>query len=90
MGLLKEFYDYFIEYRNKKLISTFTLMYFNDDLVRYFTKNGICTRAIKKDIMDLLIIRNLKTGKVFAKEVFLILCKIITFPLLLYFGLYKR
>jgi hypothetical protein len=58
--VLKEFYDYFPEYRDKKLIPIFASMYLSDDLVRYLTKNGIYAMAMKEDIMDLLNYEELK------------------------------
>jgi len=54
ISILNEFYDYFPEYRNKKLIPIFASMYLGDDLVSYLTKNGIYAMAIKEDTMDLL------------------------------------
>jgi hypothetical protein len=54
IDVLKEFYDYFPEYKDKKLIPIFASMYLGDDLVSYLTKNGIYAMAIKEDTMDLL------------------------------------
>jgi len=54
IDILKEFYDYFPEYKDKKLIPIFASMYLGDDLVSYLTKNGIYAMAIKEDTMDLL------------------------------------
>ena len=54
IAVLKEFYDYFPEYKGKKLIPIFASMYLSDDLVRYLTKNGIYAMAMKEDTMDLL------------------------------------
>lgn len=51
---LNEFYDYFPEYRDKKLIPVFASMYIGEDLVNYLTKNKIYAMAIKEDSMDLL------------------------------------
>jgi len=60
IGVLKEFYDYFPEYRGKKLIPVFASMYLTDDLVRYLTRNGVYAMAMKEDIMDLLNYEELK------------------------------
>ncbi len=60
IGVLKEFYDYFPEYRGKKLIPVFASMYLSDDLVRYLTRNGIYAMAMKEDTMDLLNYEDLK------------------------------
>jgi hypothetical protein len=54
IDILKEFYDYFPEYKDKKLIPIFASMYLGDDLVSYLTKNGIYAMAIKEYTMDLL------------------------------------
>jgi uncharacterized coiled-coil DUF342 family protein len=58
IDILKEFYDYFPEYKDKKLIPIFASMYLGDDLVSYLTKNGIYAMAIKEDTMDLLNYEN--------------------------------
>jgi len=58
IDVLKEFYDYFPEYKDKKLIPIFASMYLGDDLVSYLTKNGIYAMAIKEDTMDLLNYEN--------------------------------
>jgi len=60
IAVLKEFYDYFPEYKGKKLIPIFASMYLSDDLVRYLTKNGIYAMAMKEDTMDLLNYEELK------------------------------
>ncbi len=60
IGVLKEFYDYFPEYKGKKLIPVFASMYLSDELVRYLTRNGIYAMAMKEDTMDLLNYEELK------------------------------
>lgn len=50
----KEFYDYFPEYKNKKLIPIFASLYLSDDIVNYLSKNNIYAMALKVDIMDIL------------------------------------
>jgi len=52
--ILKEFYDFFPEYSQKKVIPVFTSLYLPEDVVKYLTKNGIYAMAIKGDTMDLL------------------------------------
>jgi hypothetical protein len=52
--VLNEFYDYFPEYKGKKLIPIFASLYLQDDVVKHLTKNGIYAMAIKEDTMDLL------------------------------------
>ncbi|MBI3593100.1 MAG: hypothetical protein HY099_06445, partial [Nitrospirae bacterium] len=56
---LNEFYDYFPEYKGKKLIPIFASLYLQDDVVKYLTKNGIYAMAIKEDTMDLLNYENI-------------------------------
>jgi len=50
----KEFYDYFPEYKNKKLIPIFASLYLSNDIVNYLSKNNIYAMALKVDIMDIL------------------------------------
>lgn len=52
--ILKEFYDFFPEYSQKKIIPIFASLYLSEDVVKYLTKNGIYALAIKGDTMDLL------------------------------------
>lgn len=54
MSLLKEFYDFFPEYSQKRVISLFASLYLPEDVVRYLTKSGIYAMAIKGDTMDLV------------------------------------
>lgn len=50
----KEFYEYFPEYKNKKLIPIFASLYLSDDIVNYLSKNNIYAMALKVEIMDIL------------------------------------
>lgn len=50
----KEFYDYFPEYKNKKLIPIFSSLYLTEDIVNYLSRNKIYAMATKDDIMDIL------------------------------------
>ena len=59
--VLEEFYEYFPEYRGKKLIPVFASLYLPDDLVRYLTKNRVYAMAMKEDTMDLLNYEELNT-----------------------------
>jgi len=54
ISVLKEIYDYFPEYRGKKVIPIFSSLYIPEDLVTYLTKNRIYAMAMKDDTMDLL------------------------------------
>ncbi|MFN3479325.1 MAG: hypothetical protein ACK415_02970 [Thermodesulfovibrionales bacterium] len=54
IGVLQEFYDYFPEYRDKRLIPVFASLYLGDDVVNYLTRHKIYAMAIKEDTMDLL------------------------------------
>jgi len=54
INVLKEIYDYFPEYRGKKIVPIFSSLYIPDDLVTYLTKNNIYAMAMKDDTMDLL------------------------------------
>lgn len=50
----KEFYDYFPEYKNKKLIPIFASLYISDNIANYLSKSKIYAMAMKDDIMDIL------------------------------------
>ena len=54
INVLKEIYDYFPEYKGKKIIPIFSSLYIPEDLVTYLTKNRIYAMAMKDDTMDLL------------------------------------
>ena len=54
INVLKEIYDYFPEYKDKKVIPIFSSLYIPEDLVTYLTKNRIYAMAMKDDTMDLL------------------------------------
>ena len=66
INVLKEIYDYFPEYRGKKVIPIFSSLYIPEDLVTYLTKNRIYAMAMKDDTMDLLnfeqVIDDVKKG----------------------------
>ena len=66
INVLKEIYDYFPEYRGKKIIPIFSSLYIPEDLVTYLTKNRIYAMAMKDDTMDLLnfeqVIDDVKKG----------------------------
>lgn len=57
---LKEFFDYFPEYKGKKVIPIFASLYLGDDVIAYLTKNNIYAMAIKEDTMDLLNFEDIK------------------------------
>ncbi len=52
--LLPQFFDYFPEYRGKKLVPIFASLYVDEQTVEYATQKGIYVLAIKGDTMDLL------------------------------------
>ncbi|NUO08258.1 MAG: hypothetical protein HUU08_06185 [Candidatus Brocadia sp.] len=52
--VLKEMYDYFPEYRGKKIIPIFSSLYIPDTVVTYLTKIKIYAKAMKDDAMELL------------------------------------
>jgi hypothetical protein len=54
IAVLKEIYEYFPEYKGKRLVPVFASLYLPDDAVAYLTKNGIYAMAIKEDMMDLI------------------------------------
>ena len=66
INVLKEIYDYFPEYSDKKIIPIFSSLYIPEDLVTYLTKNRIYAMAMKGDTMDLLnfeqVVDNKKKG----------------------------
>jgi len=49
-----EFYDFFPEYKDKKLIPIFSSLYIPDPVVKQFTKNRICVMALREETMDLV------------------------------------
>ncbi len=51
---LKEFFDYFPEYKGKEIIPIFSSLYLSEDVIDYLTKNSIYAMAIKEDTMDIL------------------------------------
>ncbi len=52
--ILKEIYDYFPEYKEKKIIPIFASLYMPDDIVSFLTKNGIYAMGMKEDTMNLI------------------------------------
>ena len=51
---LKEVYDYFPDYRDKKIIPVFSSFYLPEDVVTYLTKNKIYALGMKDDTMEIL------------------------------------
>ncbi len=49
-----EFFGYFPEYKDKKIIPIFSSLYLSSDMVDYLSKNKIYAMAMKDDTMDLL------------------------------------
>ncbi|MDM7273569.1 hypothetical protein [Sulfurihydrogenibium azorense] len=58
----KKFFEYFPEYKNKKLIPVFSSIYLSEDIVNLLTKNGIYALAFKGSEMDLLNYSEVKKG----------------------------
>jgi hypothetical protein len=56
----KKFFDYFPEYKGKKIIPIFSSLYLQDDVVDVLTKAGIYAMAMKDDTMDLLNFKEIK------------------------------
>ncbi|MBM4067116.1 MAG: hypothetical protein FJ266_16030 [Planctomycetes bacterium] len=54
VAVLKEIYEYFPEYKGKRLVPVFAALYLPDEAIAYLTKNGIYAMAIKDDMMDLM------------------------------------
>lgn len=52
--VLKEFDEYFTEYKGRKLIPIFASLYLPDEVIDYLTKNKIYAMAARGDMMDLL------------------------------------
>ncbi|PMP59789.1 MAG: hypothetical protein C0198_06755 [Sulfurihydrogenibium sp.] len=57
-----EFFEYFPEYKNKKLIPIFSSIFLSEDLVNLLTKKGIYALAFKGSEMDLLNYNEVKRG----------------------------
>ncbi|MDM8528330.1 hypothetical protein QUF58_08950 [Anaerolineales bacterium HSG24] len=49
-----EFFDYFPEYRGRKLIPIFSSLYLDEAVVNYLTKKGVYALAMNDETMDLL------------------------------------
>ncbi|PMQ01786.1 MAG: hypothetical protein CBR30_03705 [Dictyoglomus sp. NZ13-RE01] len=54
IDVLKEIYDYFPEYKDKKIIPIFSSLYLPEEVVVYLTKKKIYAMAMKDDNMDIL------------------------------------
>lgn len=52
--VLKEIYDYFPEYQDKKIIPIFSSLYLPEEAVLYLTKNRIYAMAMKKNTKEIL------------------------------------
>lgn len=57
---LREVYEYFPEYKDKKIIPVFASLYLPDDVVAYLTKKNIFAMAIRDDMMDLMNFEEIK------------------------------
>lgn len=54
IDVLKEIFDYFPEYKDKKLIPVFSSLQIPEDVVKYLTKNNIYALGMKDDTMTIL------------------------------------
>ena len=54
VNVLKEFYDYFPEYKGKKLVPIFASLYLPDEVIAALTRNAIYAMATREDMMDLM------------------------------------
>jgi hypothetical protein len=54
IDVLKEIFDYFPEYKDKKLIPVFSSLQIPDEVVKYLTKNNIYALGMKDDTMTIL------------------------------------
>lgn len=52
--VLKEVYDYFPEYKGKRIIPIFSSLYIPENVVTYLTKVKVYAMAMKDDVMELL------------------------------------
>jgi len=64
VAVLKEIYEYFPEYKGKRLVPVFAALYLPDEAIAYLTKNGIYAMAIKDDMMDLMNFDDVTTLRV--------------------------
>lgn len=60
IAVLKELYEYFPEYKGKRLVPVFASLYLPDEVIAYLTKNGIYAMATKEDMMDLINFESVK------------------------------
>ena len=51
---LKEVYNYFPDYQDKKIVPVFSSFYLPEDIVKYLTKNKIYALGMKDDTMEIL------------------------------------
>jgi len=54
LSVLNELYDYFPEYREKRIIPIFASLFLPDDVIECLTRNNIYAMATKEDMMDLM------------------------------------
>lgn len=52
--VLKEVYDYFPEYKGKRIIPIFSSLYIPENVVTYLTKVKVYAMAMRDDVMELL------------------------------------
>jgi len=54
LSVLNELYDYFPEYREKRIIPIFASLFLPDDVIECLRRNNIYAMATKEDMMDLM------------------------------------
>ncbi len=59
----KEFFKYFPEYSDKKIIPVISSLYMPENIISYLSKNNIYAMAVKEDTMDILNFEKVKKSK---------------------------
>ena len=52
--VVEDIFDYFPEYKGKKIIPVFSSLYLSEDIVKYLSKNKVYAMAMNEDTMDIL------------------------------------
>ena len=52
--VLEEIYDYFPEYKGKKLVPIFSSLYISEEIVKYLTQKGIYAMGMRDDTIEIL------------------------------------
>jgi hypothetical protein len=54
LAMTREFWDYFPEYKDRKLIAGLAMLYADKSLIRYASSNGILILAVGDELMDVM------------------------------------